>query len=396
MANKIEQKLLNALLDSYEKSKTFIGENKNQQAFRIQISKLFPKYDDDSEYEFYKEINTALANLESKGFVKLQKEKSGKVKTVLLELSKLSEVYEFLKRTPKFETNNSLQNVWNNFVDIDFYIYKPLSDYLLEQKNNLSKNKNISFFDGDIKEYKNLLSAVKAVLENKDEIFIRELSVKLFNDSKKLETIESQIRSFLYRYGEYDDKDTVLEEHNILKTPTYVMVKGKGILNFGQTIDLSKIDGDIGLSTKTLNQLCSVDLQGAEVVTIENLTNFHKFQPNNQLVIYLGGFHNSIKRDFIKRVDYCNPGTKFFHFGDIDAGGFYILEHLIKKTGIAFIPLNMNIETLKNHKTYWKPLSENDKSRLKKILELAPEYKDVLLFMLNNNCKLEQEAEILS
>ncbi len=92
MANKIEQKLLNALLDSYEKSKTFIGENKNQQAFRIQISKLFPKYDDDSEYEFYKEINTALANLESKRFVKLQKEKSGKVKTVLLELSKLSEV----------------------------------------------------------------------------------------------------------------------------------------------------------------------------------------------------------------------------------------------------------------------------------------------------------------
>ena len=56
----------------------------------------------------------------------------------------------------------------------------------------------------------------------------------------------------------------------------------------------------------------------------------------------------------------------------------------------------MNIETLKNHKTYWKPLSENDKSRLKKILELAPEYKDVLLFMLNNNSKLEQEAEILS
>ena len=42
-------------------------------------------------------------------------------------------------------------------------------------------------------------------------------------------------------------------------------------MNFGQTIDLSEIDGDIGLSTKTQNQLCSVDLQGAEVVTIENL-----------------------------------------------------------------------------------------------------------------------------
>ncbi len=396
MANKIEQKLLNTLLDSYEKSKTFIGENKNQQSFKVQISKLFSKYDDDSEYEFYKEVNTTLSNLESKRFVNLQKEKSGKVKSVFLELSKLSEIYEFINRTPKFETNNSLQKIWDSFADIDFYIYKPLSDYLIEQKDNLSKNKNIAFFDGDVKEYKSLLSAVKAVLENIDEIFIRELSVKLFNDSKKLESIESQVRSLLYRYGEYDDKDTVLEEHNILRTPTYVMVKGKGILNFGQTIDLSKIDGDIGLSTKTLIQLRSVDLQGAEVVTIENLTNFHKFQPKNQLIIYLGGFHNFIKRDFIKRVNNCNPGTKFFHFGDIDAGGFYILEHLIKKTGITFVPLNMDIETLQNHKSYWKPLSENDKSRLQKILELSPEYKDVLQFMLNNNCKLEQEAEILN
>ncbi|WP_407400014.1 Wadjet anti-phage system protein JetD domain-containing protein [Treponema sp.] len=396
MANKIEQKLLKALLDSYEKSKTFIGENKNQQSFRVQISKLFPKYDDDSEYEFYKDVNAALANLDSKRFVKLQKEKSGKVKSVLLEPSKLSEVYEFIKRTPKFETNNSLQKIWDSFADLDSYIYKPLSDYLIEQKNNLSKNKRIVFFDGDVKEYKNLLSAVKAVLENKDEIFIRELSVKLFNDSKKLESIESQVRSLLYRYGEYDDKDTVFEEHNILKTPTYVMVKGKGVLNFGQTIDLSQINGDIGLSTKTLNQLVSVDLQGAKVVTIENLTNFHKFQSDNQLVIYLGGFHNSIKRDFIKRVNDCNPGTSFFHFGDIDAGGFYILEHLIKKTGIVFVPFNMNIETLKNHKSYWKTLSENDKSRLQKLLNLAPKYSDVIQFMLENNCKLEQEAEILN
>lgn len=396
MVNRIEQRILDSLLDSYEKSKTFIGENKNQQSFRIQISKLFPKYDDDSEYEFYKDVNAALSNLESKKFVALQKEKSGKVKFALLELHKVSDIYEFIKRTPKFEINNSLQKIWDRFSDVDHFIYKPLLDYLIEQRDNISKNKKIVFFDGDIEEYENLLSVVKAVLENKDEIFIRELSVRLFNDSKKLESMESQARSFLYRYGEYDDKETVFEEHNIIKTPTYVMIKGKGILNFGQTIDLSKIDGDIGLSTKTLNQLVSINLQGAEVVTIENLTNFHRFQPDNQLVIYLGGFHNSIKRDFINRVNNCNSETKFFHFGDIDAGGFYILVHLIKKTGIPFVPLNMNIETLQNYKSYWKPLSENDKLRLHKLIDLVPEFKDVLQFMLDNNCKLEQESEILN
>ena len=69
-------------------------------------------------------------------------------------------------------------------------------------------------------EFDDLLNTVKAVLSNQNEIFIRELSVKLFNNSKRLEAIENTVRSLLYKYGEYDDKETVFEEHNIIKTPT--------------------------------------------------------------------------------------------------------------------------------------------------------------------------------
>ncbi|UKI56292.1 MAG: hypothetical protein L6V90_03785 [Treponema succinifaciens] len=60
--------------------------------------------------------------------------------------------------------------------------------------------------------------AAKAILENQNEIFIREFSVKLFNNSKRLEAIESSVRSLLYNYGEYDDKETVFEEHNIINS----------------------------------------------------------------------------------------------------------------------------------------------------------------------------------
>ena len=66
MVNKIEAKILNSLIDSYENSKTFLGENKNQQSFKVVVSKLFPKYEDDSEYEVYKEINFILENLKQK------------------------------------------------------------------------------------------------------------------------------------------------------------------------------------------------------------------------------------------------------------------------------------------------------------------------------------------
>ena len=392
MATKIESKILNSLLDSYEKSKTFIGENKNQQTFKISVARLFPKYDDDSDFAFYKEINTNLESLKRKELISYKAERSGKIKTVFLEQNSILENYKYISRIPKADTNIQLLEILTEYEKTD-EIYVPLLKYIHEQKSHLKENKTVQFFDGNLSEYKDILLAAKAVLENQNEIFIREFSVKLFNNSKRLESIESSVRSLLYNYGEYDDKETVLEEHNIIKTPTYVMLKGKGILNLGQKIDLERIGGDIGLSTQSLRGLVSVELNGSSVITIENLTSFHKYQPNNELVIYLGGFHNSVKRDFIKLVYKCNPRAKFKHFGDIDAGGFYILEHLKNKTGIDFEPFDMDIETLQKNKPHWIKLTANDRKRLLNLAEKFSDCKKTADYMLENNCKLEQEGE---
>lgn len=391
MATKIELKVLNELLDLYEKSKTFLGENKNHQTFKVSVSKLFPKYDDDSEFELYKEINQNLDLLQKKGFITTKAEKSGKIRSVSLEENAIEQVYEYINRKSKADINKQMTELWDKYKDLQEESFSPLLEYIKEQQSRISTNKAVQFFDKSFVDYEDLLNAVKAVLSNQNEIFIRELSVKLFNNSKRLETIENTVRSLLYKYGEYDDKETVLEEHNIIKTPTYVMVKGKGILHCGETIDLSKIKGDIGLSTQTLRALSSVELKGANVITIENLTTFHKYHSDNELVIYLGGFHNSIKRDFIKLVAECNSNAVFKHFGDIDAGGFYILEHLKRKTEINFIPYNMDIKTLEDNKEHWIKLTENDKNKLSFIAENEC-YSEIIDFMIKNECKLEQEA----
>ena len=393
--NKIKSKILNTLIDLYEKSKTFMGDNKVRQSFTIRVSKLFPKYDDDSAFDFYTELNQVCTMLEEKNLVTLQKERSGKIRTVTLNLDCLDECYAETSRTSKSDLNSKLKEIWQKYEDIlgGPESNKPLHLYIQEQMERLRLNKSVQFFVGDLTDYRDLLLAVKAVLANEEEIFIRELSVKLFNNSKHLEEIESPVRSLLYKYGEYDDKETVLEEHNIIKTPTYVMVKGCGLLVFAeQKIDLEKISGDIALSTQTLKSLCSVELNGASVITIENLTSFHKYKATNELVIYLGGFHNSVKRDFIKLIERANPGTIFKHFGDIDAGGFYILEHLKSKTGINFLPQNMDVGTLDANKENWISLSENDRVRLAKRLEKSNFYADVIDYMLKHNCKLEQET----
>ncbi len=132
---------------------------------------------------------------------------------------------------------------------------------------------------------------------------------------------------------------------------------------------MGEISGDIGLSTQTLKTLKSVDLKGAGVITIDNLTSFHKYNAQNEFVIYLGGFHNRAKRDFIRLVGSCNPNTQFRHFGDIDAGGFYILEHLKAKTEMQFIPHNMDRKTLEENSRHWKPLSENNRTRVQLLSE---------------------------
>lgn len=395
MATKIEAKILGTLIDSYERSKTFTGDNLNEQKFKIATAKLFPQYDDDSEFDLYKEINNTLQSLKAKCFVDFTPERSGTIKTVFLVKDSIGKIYQYIKREPKANVNEQLQKIWHGYELLDKTIYAPLLEYIGEQSQRLKENKNILVFDGDLGEYQDILLAVKNILGNESEVFIRELSVKLFNSSKRLEEIESKVRTLLYKYGEYAEKETVLEEHNIIKTPTYVMVKGTGILDCGQKIDLSKIGGDIGLSTQTLKTLTSIELNGASVITIENLTNFHKYIPNNELVIYLGGFHNTVKRELIKLVAKCNPSATFRHFGDVDAGGFYILEHLKEKTGVNFLPANMDMQTLAHNKNHWKKLTENDRKRLGDLAKKYFEHDAVAKFMLDNNCKLEQESEIL-
>ena len=54
----------------------------------------------------------------------------------------------------------------------------------------------------------------------------------------------------------------------------------------------------------------------------------------------------------------------------------------------------MDINILEENKKNWIHLTDNDKHRLKQISEKNLCYSDVIDFMLANNCKLEQEAEI--
>lgn len=223
------------------------------------------------------------------------------------------------------------------------------------------------------------------------ETFVRDFSVRIFKNSKIFEGLSSKVVNLLYEYGDFPDKDQVLGNLNIIKNPTYVNLKGAGIISIkGQIIDLSKLSSDVAVSAAMLSDIDSIEVTGKAVITIENLTSFHTFYDEDMFVIYLGGYHNSVRRELIKKIYQQNTNILFYHFGDIDAGGFYILEHLKHQTGVNFRPYKMDLATLKKYCNYSKKLTDNDRHRLLKLKE--SEFKEVICCMLENNYKLEQEA----
>lgn len=382
-----KKQILNCLLDKYERSKCFTGDNKISQSFSFKLIKLFPKYGDEAEYDIYISINEDVRELELSEYISLSKKKNGVIDSVTLNTNKLGEIYTFLSRTPKSETNEHLLQLLTMYANKN----KVLAGYCQSQIERMQSNKKAEYFDGNFEEYENILKAVSEIFDIPEEIYIRDFSVKVFGDSKVFEKIKHKVTRLLFQYGDFPQEETILEELNIVKNPGHVYIKGCGIITIsGQVIDLSVLSGDIAISSVILKNIGKIEITGSRVITIENLTTFnHFFQPNT-FALYLGGYHNSHRRDFIKKIYEQNSQILYYHYGDIDAGGFYILLHLREKTGIHFHPYKMDTDTLRKYLSHTKPLTDNDRKRLKNLVD--SEFSDTVTYMLEHNCKLEQET----
>lgn len=250
----------------------------------------------------------------------------------------------------------------------------------------------------DATEMNRFLRACVFVEQNKEPCYIREFSIKHFQDSKYFEQIENRIARVFRQFSEeYAEMDTLelLAEYGIYRTPNYVYFKGNVEISVEkEMIDLSLLKQGIGISGEDMAQIHFSNLSRIQkVITIENLTSFFRYHEENSLLIYLGGYHNRIRRDLLKMIYAVIPDVQYYHFGDIDAGGFSILLNLRKKTGIPFLSYRMDLDTLKQYLKYGKSLTESDRKRLER-LHGEREFREVIDFMLKENIKLEQECII--
>lgn len=384
--NKYEKEILNQLISKYERSRTFTGSNQVNQQFSVSMTKLFPAYSDSAAFEVFKSVNTAAAALEQTGYITVKRQKNGVIISVSLNLAAAPDIYHALSRTPKKDTNRQLAALLNRYIG-----YNELLDrYCHDQLQRLAENKKILPFDGDFASFQNILEVLSKVMSVEKETYQRDFSSAVLHDSKAFEKIRSKVENILFSYGDFARKETLLEELNIVRNPGHVFFKGNAVIYLGtQAINLQQLNGDIGLSSSLLRMIERIEVKADKIITIENLTTFNAFNNSHFFAVYLGGYHNHDRRMFIQTMYAQNPNAKYYHFGDIDAGGFYILLHLRRKTGIPFEPYKMDIATLKENLDDTKKLTDNDKIRLRHLLD--SEFGDTVSFMLENDCKLEQE-----
>jgi len=126
------------------------------------------------------------------------------------------------------------------------------------------------------------------------------------------------------------------------------------------------------------------------------LTIFLKKREEDELVIFHGGFYSPVREIFFKKVYEAGykTGVEFYHWGDIDIGGFRMFSRL--KTNIipCLKPLLMDRNAFLSKREYWMAFDEKYGSVLKEMLKNAGflEFHDVIEVMLEERSRLEQEA----
>nr|WP_294674481.1 Wadjet anti-phage system protein JetD domain-containing protein [uncultured Blautia sp.] len=418
-----DQLLLKNLLDSYEKSLLSSGKNKVQ----IHVSMTFsrrnlPEYFDESSM-VYEQIHVAAEDMERRGFLKIQwkNRKPGTIiEKVILKEEAVEEVYQYLHRTPKAVNEELTRAVLREYDQKlkkteEQTVIRAFLRYILER-----------FQDGkSVKEYidisepaqtRELLDTLCAIEQNEKPVYIREFSIDHLGDSKKFENMIGLIGKILRRFGSgYEEMDVyeILSEYQIYHTPNYVYLKGCGCLVQKEQktekdiqrfqIDFAALQQGIGISGEDINTLALTGISKVKrIITIENLTTFYRWSEPESILIYLGGYHNQVRRRLLQMIYKQLPQAEYLHFGDIDVGGFEIYLDLCRKTNIPFQLYHMGIPELKKYEKYSKKLTENDNKRLDKMLEKLQEnpeinscaqIAEVLKYIKITQLKLEQECQ---
>lgn len=391
--------ILNRLLDTYESSLLSTGENRRNIHIEFRFTKkALPVYFDESSSE-YEKIHFFMTDLEEKRLIRIcwQGKRVGHIiAKVQLNTEKLEEAYAYVRRVPKNDMAAGHRRLLEEcLVQEPTPVCRAFAAYLLERlEAHRSVKEFVQLEDPDSTRL--LLHTIRAIEKNAEPLYVREFSIRQFQDSKAFENMAGRAAHVFRRFKtgcEETPFQEILAEYGIYHTPNYIYLKGNATFSVGEEkIDLSLFRQGLGISGEDLGRIRFDNMAGVKkVITIENLTSFFRWMEEDSLLLYLGGYHNGVRRALLKELYACCPQAAYYHFGDIDAGGFEIYRDLREKTGIPVRMYQMDLATLQAYEKYGRPLTESDRKRLQGMAG-REELREVIAYMLEHDVKLEQEC----
>ncbi len=404
--------LLNELLTKYENSKAFReGSSQRRVLYSIskdrQIANKFENIDEKSAFLFQLK-NLCERNIIGYSWIKY--EENNLVDQVWLntEEKALKEAYRITERIPKEEKLNRL------VLLIEEYEKKAKKEWLLQffiRIKALAKEKKTipRYFTEDVKLNSDILKAIHEISMIQNEVLERVFSSQVFGDSKYFEReLRGKVVSILKEISKEEISketadDEILNRYGVVKYPEVMEFCGKVslITNDEKVVDYSTQIFGAYINSWLVEDTKQVMLNEIErVLFIENKANYISYIQHHydekELVIYHGGFYSPVKRLWFEKIHEAAGSEKirFFHWSDIDYGGFQLFCRLRDNIIPELRPLYMDKQTLEKYKNQAKPIESDEYcKKLQGLLENSSYncFFDVIEFMLENKIKLEQE-----
>lgn len=340
-------------------------------------------------------IYDAVKILKDKDFIDVKYLKfSDDIKQIYLVEENLDDLYKYLKDeygvVPQSTISKQVHEIIEKYICVGGIVEKYCEDILVQIEDPRC-TLNPTRIEANLK----MLSFLE---QNRENLYVREVSMLVYGDSKwfennNYEEICTFVRTATGRIREDGERnDAILKLFDVTPIDQEVFIKGNWTIEWEQyVLDISKFKGGIAISSSDVQCIKNISVNSKGVMTIENKTSFQRLKNEDFAMMYLGGFANRHQIEFLKKVILDNPNVRYYHFGDIDVGGFLIHKHLCRETAKEFELYCMGIEQLSDTRFSHclRELTDNDKSRLVTLMEEP--YCDVLEYMQEHNVKLEQE-----
>lgn len=410
-----EEKILTILVDNYRNSKKDTRNNKIARRTKLKPNKVYGDYNSNKgDFDEIALLNTVIDSLVERKFITVEKEKFGtRVLSVYLEDAQISNIEAYLEGKYGYISKDSklaqLKAIIDKYQNASL-ICSMECELLLKKFNKRQLPENLEKLDA-------IFKALEFIENNQEDLYIREVSMLIYGDSKDFEnTTLKSVCTLLHKYSdtmelekekfvknkrfeveekfEEDEKFyEILFRYHIYKSPQKICLKGPALITInGITSDISGFEDGIEFFASDLSRIDRIEMMVENFMTVENHTSYLRYRNNNIVLFSLGGFANRDQRNVIRKILEDNPNKTLMHFGDIDAGGFWIHQNLCEITGKEFKLFCMSERELSdsNYQECLHSLTENDINRLKELAKNKV-YENVISYMLEHNVKLEQE-----